>query len=119
MITMRSASRTASSRSWVGLPLAATVVFMAGFGLIGGQTAANAVAAAAYPTEIRATGVGWCLGIGRIGSIVGPLLAGVLIQSNVAVRDVFLLSAIPALLAALAISALPTDRRLEAAPTAA
>ena len=39
-----------------------------GFGILGGQTVANALAAISYPTEIRSTGVGWATGFGRIGS---------------------------------------------------
>ncbi len=50
----------------------AVAIFAAGFCIVGGQTAANALAATFYPTSVRATGVGWALGIGRVGSIVGP-----------------------------------------------
>lgn len=82
------------------VPLLTLSVLCAGFGVVGGQTAANAVAAAAYPTEIRSTGVGWFLGVGRIGSIVGPSLAGFLLSVGVSNRDVFLLAVIPALCAA-------------------
>jgi MFS transporter, AAHS family, 4-hydroxybenzoate transporter len=46
-------------------------IFAAGFCMVGGQIAANALAATFYPTSIRATGVGWALGIGRVGSIIG------------------------------------------------
>jgi AAHS family 4-hydroxybenzoate transporter-like MFS transporter len=88
------------------VPLLALSVLCAGFGIIGGQTAANAVAAAAYPTEIRSTGIGWFLGIGRIGSIVGPSLAGFLLSTGVSNRDVFLLATIPAFCAACAAFAL-------------
>jgi AAHS family 4-hydroxybenzoate transporter-like MFS transporter len=79
-------------------------VILAGAGIIGGQTAANALAAAAYPTQIRSTGVGWALGIGRIGSIIGPLVAAGLLMVHVSVRGIFLVSAIPALVAAGAIA---------------
>ncbi|WP_245313028.1 MFS transporter, partial [Bradyrhizobium macuxiense] len=48
--------------------LVAIVIFAAGFCIVGGQIAANALAANFYPTSVRATGVGWALGIGRIGS---------------------------------------------------
>ncbi len=78
------------------------VIFLAGFGVIGGQTAANAVAATSYPTEIRSTGVGWALGVGRVGSIVGPALAGVLLSMHVSLQNIFLLSAIPAAVGAVA-----------------
>ena len=84
------------------VPFLVLSVLTAGFGIVGGQTASNAVAAESYPTEIRATGVGWFLGIGRAGSIVGPMLAGYLLQIGWSNRDVFLLAVIPALVAALA-----------------
>jgi len=84
------------------IPLTFLVVFLAGFGVIGGQTAANAVAAISYPTEIRSTGVGWCLGVGRVGSIVGPALAGVLLSMNVSTQNIFFLAAIPAAIGAIA-----------------
>jgi AAHS family 4-hydroxybenzoate transporter-like MFS transporter len=84
------------------VPLLTISVLCAGFGHIGAQTAANAVAAESYPTEIRSTGVGWFLGIGRIGSIVGPSLAGYLLAAGVSNRDIFLMAVIPALVAAAA-----------------
>ena len=82
------------------VPLLALSVLATGFGVVGGQTAANAVAAASYPTEIRATGVGWFLGIGRAGSILGPMLAGYLLQSGWSNQAVFMLAVVPALVAA-------------------
>ena len=57
-------------------------IFAAGFCIVGGQIAANALAAAFYPTSVRATGVGWALGIGRVGSIVGPLVGGALLTAK-------------------------------------
>jgi len=77
-------------------------VFGAGFGIVGGQSAANAVAAIAYPTRIRSTGVGWATGIGRLGSIAGPALAGILLAMNFSSQHIFFLAVIPAVLAALA-----------------
>ncbi|WP_239690862.1 MFS transporter [Chromobacterium sphagni] len=55
------------------------LLFGTGFAIIGGQPAVNALAASSYPTALRATGVGWSLGVGRIGSVLGPGLGGVLI----------------------------------------
>jgi AAHS family 4-hydroxybenzoate transporter-like MFS transporter len=71
-----------------------------GFCVIGGQTAANAVVGNYYPPDIRATGVGWALGIGRFGSIFGPLIGGILIGLQVPNRVLFGLFALPAFLAA-------------------
>src|SRR3982074_347037 len=51
-------------------------IFAAGFCIVGGQIAANALAAGLSPTSVRATGVGWALGIGRVGSIVGARVCG-------------------------------------------
>jgi MFS transporter, AAHS family, 4-hydroxybenzoate transporter len=72
---------------------------LAGIGIICGQNTVNALAAAYYPTYIRATGVGWALGIGRIGAIVGPAVGGVMLALHLSGRTLFLLSAIPELIA--------------------
>jgi AAHS family 4-hydroxybenzoate transporter-like MFS transporter len=77
-------------------------IFAAGFCIVGGQIAANALAAGFYPTSVRATGVGWALGIGRVGSIVGPLIGGALLSANWSAASVFAAAAGAALCAALA-----------------
>jgi MFS transporter, AAHS family, 4-hydroxybenzoate transporter len=77
-------------------------IFAAGFCVVGGQIAANALTAGYYPTSVRATGVGWALGIGRIGSIVGPLVAGVLIDAKWSTGALFIAAAAAAACAALA-----------------
>jgi AAHS family 4-hydroxybenzoate transporter-like MFS transporter len=76
-------------------------VFGVGFCVIGSQTAANAVAALAYPTAIRSTGVSWAIGIGRIGSIVGPIVGGLLLSLHLPSTTLFLIGAVPALGASL------------------
>ncbi len=82
--------------------LVATAIFAAGFCIVGGQIAANALAAGFYPTAVRATGVGWALGIGRVGSIIGPLIGGMLLTARWSTASVFMTAAIAALCAALA-----------------
>ena len=82
--------------------LVTLAIFVAGFCIVGGQIAANALAAAFYPTAVRATGVGWALGIGRVGSIVGPLVGGVLLSMKWSAAEVFMTAAGAALCAALA-----------------
>lgn len=99
---------------------AALAIFAAGFCIVGGQIASNALAAASYPTAIRATGIGWALGIGRVGSIVGPLVGGALLALHWATGDLFLVAAVPALCAALASLALARGRPApQARPAAA
>ena len=100
----------------------ATVVmiasFGAGFGVLGGQTTANVLAATFYPTTIRATGVGWALGVGRFGSIVGPLLGGLLIHLRWDNPSLFLAAAVPSLIATLAVAALALTNRTRVAAQA-
>lgn len=82
--------------------LATLAIFCAGFCIVGGQIASNALAATFYPTAVRSTGIGWALGIGRAGSIVGPLIGGALLALHWATESLFLAAAVPALVAALA-----------------
>jgi MFS transporter, AAHS family, 4-hydroxybenzoate transporter len=84
------------------IALTTIVIFCAGFCVIGGQTASNALSATFYPTAIRSTGVGWALGIGRIGSIVGPLVGGTMLARQMSNESVFVAAAVPALCACLA-----------------
>jgi AAHS family 4-hydroxybenzoate transporter-like MFS transporter len=69
----------------------------------GAQSGLNALAAGFYPTAVRATGIGWALGVGRIGSIVGPSLGGVLLSLNWTPDRIFMSGIAPALCAATAI----------------
>jgi AAHS family 4-hydroxybenzoate transporter-like MFS transporter len=82
--------------------LIGSAIFVAGFCIAGGQIASNALAAGFYPTSVRATGVGWALGIGRVGSIVGPLVGGALLAMKWSAGEVFVTAAAAALCAALA-----------------
>jgi AAHS family 4-hydroxybenzoate transporter-like MFS transporter len=82
--------------------LLALTIFAAGCGVIGGQSSANALTAEFYPTPMRSTGVGWALGIGRVGSIIGPLLGGLLLSLEHEPRRVFWAAAIPVLIASIA-----------------
>jgi AAHS family 4-hydroxybenzoate transporter-like MFS transporter len=94
--------------------LAALIVlttFGAGFCVVGGQNAANALASTLYPTYIRSTGVGWALGIGRIGTMVGSALGGALLTLKLPIPTVFGVAAIPALCAAVASFALGRAER--------
>ena len=58
------------------------VAGITGFCVFGAQVAIHALAANLYPMEIRATGIGWALGWGRVGSIIGPVAGGYLLQTT-------------------------------------
>jgi MFS transporter, AAHS family, 4-hydroxybenzoate transporter len=97
---------TAIGFSGHSVALATAAIFCAGFCIVGGQIASNALAATYYPTTMRSTGVGWALGIGRVGSIIGPLVGGVMISNHVGAEALFSTAAVPALCACLAAFAL-------------
>ena len=94
----------------------AVAITLAGVCVIGGQTASNALAAAFYPTSIRATGIGWALGVGRVGSILGPVLGGLLLSYAGNVERLFWAAAVPPLIAAAAAIALRTHHRQDTQP---
>jgi len=88
--------------SWLLL----TTAFCAGFCISGGQKSVIALAAIFYPTPIRSTGVGWALGIGRLGGIGGPLLIGALLAYQLSAQHILYIAAIPMLLAGLLVALL-------------
>ncbi len=96
------------------IPLLVMTVFASGMGVIGGQTVSNALTADYYPTAIRATGIGWALGIGRIGSILGPIVGGYLLSYGGSARRVFWAAAAPALVATFAAMAVSIINKKEA-----
>ncbi|NLP65460.1 MFS transporter [Paraburkholderia sacchari] len=83
------------------LPWLLLVVFAAGFCVVGGQPAVNALAGHFYPTTLRSTGIGWSLGIGRVGSVIGPLVGGQLIALNWSNVSLFQAASVPVLCSAL------------------
>src|SRR5581483_871428 len=93
-------------RPGLSLAMLFTVVFLAGFGVVGGQTAVNALSATYYPTDLRATGIGAGLGIGRIGAIIGPVVGGILMGRHLPTEKLFLVAAVPAFVSALAMIAM-------------
>ncbi len=92
------------------------LVMVGGFSIVGGQPAVNALAATLYPTSLRATGIGWSLGIGRIGSIVGPVLAGHLIGLHWQNDRLFIAAAVPAALSCVMLLAMAATTAVSPSP---
>jgi len=67
----------------------------AGFFTIGVQNSLHGIAGSIYPTPIRANGLGWALGIGKIGSIAGPFIGGILLSMALPVSQLFWAAAVP------------------------
>jgi MFS family permease len=70
-----------------------------GFMMHAGFTGLYAVAARVYPTSIRSTGVGWGIGLGRVGAIIGPWIGGILVGLDWTVVTLFVVYSIPMYLA--------------------
>jgi len=84
----------------ISLALLSLIVFVTGWCVIGGQPGMNAFAATFYPTYLRSTGLGWALGIGRIGAIVGPYIGGTMIGAKWTSQQLFWAAAVPAVISA-------------------
>jgi AAHS family 4-hydroxybenzoate transporter-like MFS transporter len=76
----------------VALPYAllCAVSMLAGMTIIGSQTGANGTCGKLYPARMRTSGLGWALGIGRLGGIVAPMLGGYLLTLGLAPTHIFL-----------------------------
>ena len=74
----------------------AGLAFGAGLGISAGQVGINALSGAIYPMELRATGAGWALGVGRMGNIAGPLFGGLLLALGWLPGPMLLVMAVPA-----------------------
>ncbi|GAB2922210.1 aromatic acid/H+ symport family MFS transporter [Paraburkholderia jirisanensis] len=86
-----------------GSALLFAAIFVAGFCVVGGQSGVNALGAQCYPAAIRSTGMGWASGIGRFGSVAGPLVGSALLSLQAGVPPVFFGAATAGALAALAV----------------
>lgn len=82
------------------------MAFLSGCVIVGMQNGLNAGAGLIYPTALRANGVGYALGIGRIGSVTGPLIGSLLTKLGMSASVFFYVTAIGPLLCAVACAVL-------------
>lgn len=105
----------------VALPYALVLLmsFLAGMTIIGSQTGANGACGKLYPARMRTTGLGWALGIGRLGGVAAPVLGGYLLSLGLAPTRIFLCACLFALIAAAATALLVfRGERVEASAAA-
>lgn len=86
---------TIQSQQW---GLIFVLIACAGFGIGGQQLALNYLVVASYPTEVRATAIGWAIGMGRFGAIIGSAIGG-LILASFGIQGYFMSLAIPLVIA--------------------
>jgi AAHS family 4-hydroxybenzoate transporter-like MFS transporter len=77
------------------LNLLLVLIFLIGILQQGGFTGLYGVAAKVYPTDMRSTGIGWAIGLGRSGAVAGPAIAGYLIAAGFDMSANFFFFAIP------------------------
>lgn len=78
-----------------------------GFGIFGAAVALYATGAATFPARVRATGMGLSMSAGRLGSFIGPLGAGFLLEAGAGRWWTCAVLAIPVLLSAVALARVP------------
>jgi AAHS family 4-hydroxybenzoate transporter-like MFS transporter len=76
--------------------------FFVGAGVIAGQGGLHALSSMTYPTSMRATGVGWAVGAGRVGGMVGPWFGVAALSGHWGAFPSFLAAGSPMLVVALA-----------------
>jgi len=86
---------------FIGSDVLLFIFGLLGFAVQGGFVGLYVVAARMYPTEFRTTGIGWAIGAGRLGGVLGPALGGILVGMGLTMATNFLIFALPALLAGL------------------
>jgi AAHS family 4-hydroxybenzoate transporter-like MFS transporter len=79
------------------------LLLVVGGGISGGQFVLNALSAIYYPPLIRATGIGWAAGIGRIGAVLSPMIGGWIIKMHVAPFAVLGMLVIPVAMCAIGV----------------
>ena len=79
---------------------------MAGALSIGAQMCTIALCASFYETLLRATGVGWSIGVSRVGAIVGPVVGGILLGAGVGSSSLFVIAGLISFGAAMAMFAM-------------
>lgn len=87
---------TAAIGVWAGDAWTTLVIVLAsGFGVVGAQLAMTALAAELYPTHVRSTGVGWGLGVGRVGAVISPIAGGYAVSAGWSHGELFGAAAVP------------------------
>jgi AAHS family 4-hydroxybenzoate transporter-like MFS transporter len=95
----------------------AGIIFLAGLATGGPLTCINTIPGIFYPTALRASGAGWTVAVGRVGSIIGSSLIGLIVISGYPFVLVCAVLSIPLVIASVCMAVmariLSAQRRLE------
>jgi len=99
--------------STTSVSLGAMMILIGAIGFVvhGSMIGLYATAPALYPTEMRATGMGWAIGLSRFGAVLGPASAGVLLDMGWSPQQLFQAYALPAIIGAGVVFALWREER--------
>jgi AAHS family 4-hydroxybenzoate transporter-like MFS transporter len=78
----------------------AIMAVVTGLFVNGGNTGLMALCTISYPTSIRGSGVGWSYGVGKVGSMLGPVIGGILLARNWSVARICVVNGSTAVLIA-------------------
>ncbi|GAA5056515.1 aromatic acid/H+ symport family MFS transporter [Thermocatellispora tengchongensis] len=90
------------------------LMFVAGLGFIGSQGLTNAFVVTRFTGALRSRAIGWALAVGRLGAILGPLVGGLILSTELGVRFGFFAFAVPGVLGAVLALLVPGMRRAPA-----
>ena len=91
----------------LSFPILFALILLIGFSVQGGMTGFYPTAARVYPHHIRASGIGWAMGIGRTGAIAGPALFGIIFDNGVSIQILFIIFSVPLILSGAAAYFIP------------
>jgi benzoate transport len=96
-----------------GLALALSLAIVVGYLIFGSMVGLYSILPSVYPTEVRNTGAGISVGVGRIGAIASPFVAGLLLERGWSGSSTYVLFALPLLVASAATFILDRMRKSE------
>ncbi|HEX5049095.1 MAG TPA: hypothetical protein VFX89_18430, partial [Gammaproteobacteria bacterium] len=73
------------------------------FFVLGAYGGVNVVLASFYPSDLRAAGIGWTKSVGRVGTLIAPVLIGLGLSAGIAETSIMSMFALPSSLAALSL----------------
>ena len=88
------------------LDMAFFIAILIGAFIFGSMAGLYSLAPALYPVGVRTTGMGWAIGIGRIGAMIAPAIVGFLIDGGWKTSDLYYAFAVPLVIAAMTTAAL-------------
>jgi AAHS family 4-hydroxybenzoate transporter-like MFS transporter len=84
-------------------PVIVVVSVVTGFFIFGSNSGIMALATVSYPLDIRGSGLGWAYAIGKVGSMIAPVVGGVLLSLHWGVGQICGVNAVAALIVTAAI----------------